>query len=269
MTPVIKTVELSDTVKLPYIEQGNPTGVPVLLLHGITDSWYSFERILPFLPESWHVFALTQRGHGDASRPATGYGSHDFAADLGAFIDALQLSPSVIVGHSMGAFIAQRFAIDYPRRTLGLVLVGSRTTWRGHPDLVELWNKVVSTRTDAMDPDFVRAFQESTLAQPTPPEFLATVVQESLKMPARVWRAAIHECLLEADFSEELGKIEAPTLIVCGDRDTLARSGQEALTEAIAGARLVTYPAAGHGLHWEEPARFATDLTAFVEHLIS
>lgn len=151
-------------------------------------------------------------------------------------------------------------------RTLGLVLVGALTTWRGHPDFVALWDSVISTLTDPIDPDFVREFQESTLAQPIPPAFLETVVQESLKVPAPVWRAALLEGLLEADFSAELRKIKAPTLIVWGDQDSLTRSRQEALTAAIAGSQLMVYPGAGHGLHWEEPERFAADLAAFTKN---
>jgi non-heme chloroperoxidase len=264
-TPVVKSVKLPNQVKLQYVEQGDPSGTPLLLLHGITDSWHSFELVLPHLPESIHAFALSQRGHGDADRPVAGYRPQDFAADLAAFMDALDLGSVVIAGHSMGSSIAQRFALDYPERTLGLVLVGSVTTWRGHPDFVELWDSVVSTLTDPIDPGFVLEFQESTLAQSVPPTFLETIVQESLKLPARVWKAALLEGLLEADFSGELEKIKAPTLIVWGDQDTLTGSEQEALAATIAGSQLMVYPGAGHGLHWEEPARFAADLVTFTE----
>jgi len=266
MTPAIKSVKLPNGVNLPYVEQGDASGVPMLLLHGITDSWRSFERVLPHLPESIHAFAISQRGHGDVDRPAAGYRPHDFAADLFAFMDALELGPAVIAGHSMGSSVAQRFAIDHPGRTLGLVLVGALTTWRNHPDFVALWNSVISTLTDPIDPDFVREFQESTLAGSVPPTFLEAVVEESLKLPARVWRASLLEGLLEADFSEELRKIKAPTLIVWGDQDSLTQSGQEALMAAIAGSQLVVYPGVGHGLHWEKPERFAADLAAFTEN---
>jgi non-heme chloroperoxidase len=102
MTPVIKSVELPDRVRLPYVEQGGPSGVPILLLHGVTDSI--------------HAFALTQRGHGDADRPAAGYRTRDFEADVAAFADAVGLASAVVVGHSMGITNAQRFAIDHPER---------------------------------------------------------------------------------------------------------------------------------------------------------
>jgi non-heme chloroperoxidase len=269
MEPVIKFVELPERVKIPYVEQGDPAGTPVLLLHGVTDSWHSFERVLPHLPESIHAFALTQRGHGDASRPAAGYLSRDFAADLAAFMDALQMGAAVIVGHSMGSTVALRFAIDYPERALGLVLAGSFATLRGNPCVLELWNSAISMLTDPVDPRFVREFQESTLAQPVPQAFLETVVRESLKVPARVWRAAF-EGFLEDDFSGELNKIETPALIIWGERDGFCpRSDQEALAAAIADSRLVVYSGTGHGLHWEKPDRFAADLVAFTEDLIN
>jgi non-heme chloroperoxidase len=267
MAPIIKSVELPHRVKLPYVEQGDSSGVPMLLLHGYTDSWHSFETVLPHLPESIHAFALTQRGHGDAERPTAGYRTRDFAADVVAFADALGLRPAVVVGHSMGSTNAQRFAMDYPERVLGLVLAGSFATFRGNPIIADFWQSGVAPLTDPIDPGFVREFQESTLAQPVSPSCLDTVVQESLKVPARVWRAAF-EGFLEDDFAGEFSKIKAPTLIVWGTQDTLCpRHDQDTILEAILGPQLVVYESAGHALHWEEPERFAADLVTFVKGL--
>lgn len=265
MEAVTRTVALRTGVRLPYVERGDPAGVPLLLLHGVTDSWRSFEHVLPHLPESIRAMALTQRGHGDAERPQAGYGFPDFAADVAAFLDALAIEAAVVVGHSMGSYVAQRFAIDHPGRTLGLVLVGSFRTMRGNPEVQELWDSAVAGLADPIDPGFVREFQESTLAQPVPPEYLDTVVRESLKVPARVWRAAFASHL-ETDHSAEFGRIAAPTLVLWGDRDALCRlrSEQEALAAAIPNARLQVYAGAGHALHWEEPERFAADLGSFV-----
>ena len=267
MTPTVRSLELPNRVKLPYVEQGDPAGMPVLFLHGFTDSWRSFEPVLPHLPESIHAFALTQRGHGDADRPATGYRAHDFAADVAGFMDALGLERAIIVGHSMGSTNALRFAIDYPERTMGLVLAASFATYRGNPVVMEFWETAVSQLTDPIDPAFARDFQQSTLAHPLPPRFLDTVVQESLKVPAYVWRAAFRG-FLEDDSAHEVGRVEAPTLILWGERDAFCpRTDQEVLLAAITGARLVVYQGTGHALHWEEPERFAVDVTTFADSL--
>jgi non-heme chloroperoxidase len=269
MGPVVKSVELSTQVKLPYAEQGDASGVPVLLLHGFADSWRSFELVLPHLPESIHAFALTQRGHGDASRSAAGYGVRDFAADVAAFQDALHLRRAVIVGHSMGSGVALRFAIDHPDRTMGLVLVGASPTMGATAAAREFWDSTVSKLTDPVDPDLVRGMTESMLAQPVSRAFLDAAVREGLKVPALVWKAAFESrWRLEGDYSAELSQITAPTLILWGDQDArYPRGEQETLASAIAGSRLVAYRGAGHLLHWEEPQRFAADLVTFVEGL--
>jgi pimeloyl-ACP methyl ester carboxylesterase len=263
----VKSVTLESGIALQYVEQGDADGIPVIMLHGYTDSWHSYERVLPYLSSSLHVFAMSQRGHGDSTRPAGGYDAQDFALDVAAFMDALHIGRAVIVGHSMGATIAQRFAIDQPARTLGLVLIGAAPTWKGNAGVLDLWEAVAKLE-DPIDPQFARAFQESTLAQPVPAAFIDTIVQESLKVPARVWQAALVD-LMQTDFSRELSAIRAPTMIFWGAKDGLAsRAAQDRLAAVLPEASLTVYASAGHGLHWEEPKRFAGDLNFFVEGLI-
>jgi pimeloyl-ACP methyl ester carboxylesterase len=161
MTRAIQSVELPGGPKLDYVEQGKASGIPVVLLHGWTDSWHSFEPVLPHLPSDLRAFAITQRGHGDAGRPALGYGPRDFAADVAQFMDLLGIGAAVIAGHSMGSSIAERFALDHPERTLGLVLLGAFTSWRDNPGVMELWTTAISTLEDPVDPDFVRSFRRA------------------------------------------------------------------------------------------------------------
>jgi pimeloyl-ACP methyl ester carboxylesterase len=238
--------------------------MPLVLLHGVADSWRSYERVLEHLPASLRAIALTQRGHGDADRPESGYRYRDFAADLAGFMEAKGLRSAVVVGHSMGAAVAQRFAIDHPTRIRGLVLVGAFESLCRNDGVRELWQTTVSKLEDPVDEGFVREFQASTLARPVPPGFFETVVAESLKVPARVWRETFRG-FAEEDHSADLHRIVAPTLVVWGDQDAFCpRSDQDALTAAIAGSRLVVVPGAGHGVHWEEPERVAACIADFV-----
>ena len=263
----VKSAELPNGLLLPYAEQGDANGVPLALVHAVGDSWRSFEPLLHHLPESIHVFAPTQRGHGDASRPPAGYHSRDFAQDLAAFLTAVHIEAAIIAGASSGGLIAQRFAIDHPARTMGGVLIGSPLKLGDKPAVRELWNSTISRLTDPVEPDFVRGFVASTLARPVPQAFLESMVQESLKVPAFVWKATC-EGLLEDDFSAELGAITAPGLVIWGGKDTiLPRGEQEALAAGIPGASLLVYPDAGHLLYWEDPSRVAADLATFVSRL--
>jgi pimeloyl-ACP methyl ester carboxylesterase len=116
-----------------------------------------------------------------------------------------------------------------------------------------------------VDPAFVREFQVSTLAREVPSELLATAVEESLQVPARVWRETFRAFLETPDFSAELARVQAPALIAWGDRDSYASGAdQEALCASIPRARLLVYGGGGHAIHWEDPASVAQDLVAFL-----
>jgi len=259
-------IEARDGVTLPYVEQGDPSGVPVVMLHGYSDSWRSFEPLLARLPDTIHAFAVTQRGHGDADAPAAGYRPEDYAADALAFLDAVGLEAAVIVGHSGGSYAAQRFARDHPERTLGVVLIGAFLSMRDNPAVTGLWDEVAGL-TDPVDPAFVREFQESCVSAPVPDGFIDAIVAESLKLPARVW----HEYLrahLEADAPTAGGPITVPGLVLWGEQDAFCpRADQERLARAIHGARLVTYPGTGHCPHWERPEASAVEIAAFAASL--
>lgn len=71
-------------------------------------------------------------------------------------MDALGLDRAIVVGHSMGSTNAIRFAIDYPERTLGLVLAGSFASYRGNPAVVEFWETAISELTDPLALNFHR-----------------------------------------------------------------------------------------------------------------
>lgn len=257
-----RTVRLSTGIDMHYVEKGQGNGHVLIFLHGYTDSWRSFERNLPLISKKFHVYALDQRGHGDSSRPACCYSQDDFVADLAAFMDALKLKRATIVGHSMGSFVAHQFAIEYPKRTERLVLIGSAPTSAGNEVILGL-NGAVQELEDPIDPTFVREFQASTFYRPIPPEFLDTAVSESLKLPASVWKQTLTGLLAE-DHSTQLGQIKAPTLILWGDYDGIfTLEEQQTLDETIPNSTFKLYTETGHGLHVEWPQRFVDDLEVF------
>ena len=106
------TTHLSTGVTLHYAEQGDPTGEAIIFLHGYSDSWYSFSRVLPWLSPSYHVFALTQRGQGDSDKPECCYTPEDFAADVDAFMDTVGIEEATLVGASTGGLFAQRVVLS-------------------------------------------------------------------------------------------------------------------------------------------------------------
>ena len=256
-----RATRLSTGLTLQYVEQGQRSGVPVLLLHAYVDSWRSFERVLEHLPDTIHAFAPSQRGHGDSERPPTGYAAADLVADLAAFMDAVELDAAVLVGSSSAADTVRRFAVEHPDRTLGLVLVGTFSTFPADAPAVRELGEEISALTDPIDPDFIREFVAGTGGDAVPPDFRETMVAESGKVPAHVWREMFDGLLTAPPIA---GTIDAPTLILWGDADPIcSRAEQQALLDAIPLAELVTYPGAGHGVHWEQPERVAADIAQF------
>ena len=253
---------LTTRVRLRYLEQGDVWGSPVLFLHGMTDSSFSFMPLLPYLPPSIRAIAPDQRGHGESDRPRNGYAPQDMARDALALMDALGIERATLVGHSMGTFVAREAAMAAPDRVAALLLMAPGATGRG-PGLRELW-RTVETMVDPVDVSFVREFQAGTIHRPVTPEFFSKVVEESLKVPARVWRAALW-ALVAIESAERYRAIGCPTHILWGDQDsTFLRDEQEALSRVIPDATLEVVHGVGHAVHWETPEFVAQRLRQLV-----
>jgi non-heme chloroperoxidase len=250
-------------IKLPYVEQGDATGVPVVMLHGVTDSWRSYEHVLPNLSDDVRAVAVTQRGHGDAPKPASGYLIEDLAGDVVGLMDELGIERAVVVGHSMGAWVAREIALAHPDRVLGLVLAGAfQSSLAGDPEASAAMRELADV-PDPVTDEIARAFQRSTLAKPIAPEQLETFVAESLRVPAHAWRD-LFLGFAELDQSERIAALEVPALLVWGDQDAfIPREVQDQLLDTLPDVRLEVYEDVGHALHWEQPERFAEDVAAF------
>jgi pimeloyl-ACP methyl ester carboxylesterase len=260
----LKTVTLPSGVRLEYAEQGSASGVPVIFLHGYTDSWLSFNQVLPLLPASVHAYAVSLRGHGSSDRPKNGYNPEDFALDIADLISELQIGPAIIVGHSMGATVAQRFALDYPYMTRALVLVASFASFKSNPGISEL-QSLINKIEDPINAGFVHEFQKSTTFRSLKPGILQTYVHESLKVPAYVWKAVAQGSFM-VDYSTELKEVHVPALIIWGDKDSFCPEGdQYILSKAIKKSTLLKYIDIGHAVQWEAPERFAKDILQFID----
>ena len=266
-TTTERALTTADGQVLHYAVSGStdPDAPVVTFVHGWPDSWRSFGPVMEALPAGVRAIAVSLRGFGGSTAPASGYAPADLAADVVAVMDHEAVATTTIVGHSMGTVVAQRLALDHAARVRGLVLIGAFA----HLDPAlgdEVWG-VLEQLAEPVDPTFVEEFQAGTLAQPVSAERFAEIVAESLRAPLAVWRATFGE-LRGLDHGPELGRITAPTLLLWGDQDALIpRSQQELLVASLPAARLVVYPGAGHSPNWEEPARVAGDVAAFVADL--
>lgn len=261
--PRFADIKLSTGVRLHYAEQGPATGTPMILLHGYSDSWFSYSLVLSALSRDRRVYALDLRGHGNSDRPASGYAMRDLADDVIAFMDAKAIARATIVGHSMGGFVAQQVALAAPRRVSALVLMGTGVTPVKFNGLDE-FEKAVKELSDPIPDAFAREFQMSTIQMPVSQAFVDRAVAESLKLPARVWRQLMVG-LTTYEPAVDLARAGIPTLVIHGLKDPWVPAEQADSLAVVAGAkRIIKYPDAGHAMHWEQPAAVSRDVLAFL-----
>jgi len=98
-------------------------GAPVVALHGLTASHMNFIGIAERLAGRCALFAPDLRGRGDSDKPSESYGFVQHARDVAAAMHAMDLGPSIVIGHSMGSFIATALAAQEPNLVSGLVLI--------------------------------------------------------------------------------------------------------------------------------------------------
>lgn len=262
---VAHDVKLHNGITLNYVVQGDPRGPVIVLLHGAGDSWHSYQRVLPLLPASYRVYAVTLRGHGLSDHPETGYSRADFAGDILEFLDQLKLQHVTLVGHSLGSFVAQRVAEqDTAGRLSRLVLIGSGPGTRKANSDEQAVTSPFAKLTDPVPYTFARDFQASTIYHPVPAWFFEMMVGESQRVPAATWHG-LAQSISAGGSLDDLKKIKVPTLLLWGDHDSIFhRDDQQTLLDTISHASLKTYPETGHALHWERPEEFTRDLLAFI-----
>src|SRR5262245_2939719 len=247
---------------LHYFECG--AGLPVVFLHGYTDSWQTFRLVLPDLAGHVRCLALDQRGHGRSRFDGDDFSMAAFAGDVVDFIRALGLGRVALVGHSMGSLVARRVALLRPDLVDRLVLVGAplRVDTPAIRDmLVEL-----AGFGDAVPRQYARDFQAACVADRSsvPAWFFDVCVEASAGVPGRVWRAALAGILAD-DSADRAPEIQKSTLSIGGREDAFFGPDEQlALTRAMPRARLVLYDRVGHCPNWERPQRFAADVAAFL-----
>lgn len=249
-----QTISLSTGIQMAYLDLGDPTGDPVLFLHGYTDTSRSFFPTVTALLEedpSLHVYVLDQRGHGASSMPPAAscaaapeacFGPEDLAGDVLAFMDAKGISSAPIVGHSMGSFVAQEVALTHPERVDSVVLIGTAAKLAGNVVLQDYilaepvegsWkagfeaqgltfpNDVYNLGPLDANADALTWIETAWVVDPAAdPAFLAQILPETAGTRMGTWIGAAR-ALLATDNRERLKSLSVPALILWASQDAI------------------------------------------------
>lgn len=267
------TADLSNGEKLAYIDAGARTALPLVLIHGYTDSARDWAPIAPLLSRQFRLIIVDLRGHGSSGKPECCYTRFDFAYDIKLLLESLHIRSADIAGHSLGSLVGQTFAELWPEATRRLVLISSTGTFFGPisasqltgPTTAGSWLAPLAELRDPIDPDsaFMRDWWKVSIAYN--PEFARRQRRDAAAIPARVWRAIADQCLIGVDLISMLPRVQAPTLLIWGGRDTLVSdAGREALRSGIVRAEVHTFASLGHDLFWEDPGAVAITMTEFL-----
>jgi pimeloyl-ACP methyl ester carboxylesterase len=268
-----KTLALPDGITLGYVEMGDPSAAPVVLIHGFTDSARDWVPMLPFLPKRDHLILVDLRGHGVSGKPECCYSRLDFAYDVKLLLDALHVDKAVIIGHSLGSIVAQTFAEYWPERTTRVVLISS--TGGTPPDAPKKppgfdYAAAIRQLHEPIDPDspFMIAWWDS----PTPvdPDFIRRERKDSAQIPLRVWLAVLDQGLpattAYADLQATLPRLTAPTLLIWGGKDPIMEEPvRRSLRRGLPHAEVEIFAGLGHNPFWEDPRSVAGLIQRFID----
>jgi pimeloyl-ACP methyl ester carboxylesterase len=241
-----------DGLNLHYVEWGEPTSPPMVLLHGFMAHARTWDLFARDLARDYRVLALDQRGHGDTGPvPDDRYTTEDYVRDLERFVDALGLARFVLVGMSMGGRNAIVYTARHPERVERLVIVDigpepppPSPPRRDAPEDPGVFDSVSQVA------DFLRA------QDPYPPEdYRQEVARHSVRQrPDGRWEWKWAPGLLrgwggEWDHWADLRAIPCPTLVVRGaESPVLPRPLAERMVQALRDGRLVEVERSGHAV---------------------
>jgi pimeloyl-ACP methyl ester carboxylesterase len=259
-------------IKIYYETTGS--GEPLVLISGLGYPLWQWHKMVPALAEHFQVITFDNRGVGQTDKPAGPYTAQMLAADTAGLLDRLGLEKAVIMGHSMGGYIAQAMALDFPEKVSKLILCSTNFGGPRHvPVSPEAFAILTDTTLDPLtrfrmglkvstapgwvdtNPDILKEWVEWRAANPMDPAAYQAQVAVGLSLISE-----------EAAFENKLPNISAPTLILFGAQDKVVPpENAELLAKQIRGSQIAIIPDAGHFFPIEVPEAAAQIVIDFIK----
>lgn len=262
----IDFLQTSNPTTAAYLEQGQ--GVPILMLHGFMGSGNCWLPLMAHLQTQIHCVALDLLGFGDSAKPMIQYDIAKEVEFVRQFIQARELEPCYIVGHSFGGWVAAAYALAYPTAVKGLILLapaGIRDdSFSGRYDHLRpiLWQTpLIDWVLNGIKPFSNWFGQKETLDK------IAWMRGELNSQPAA--RSFLVDRIRPEDaidtVEKQIHRLQTPTLVITGDRDdTIPLWHSETYAREIDQAQLVILPDATHSLPQDYAAEVAAHVSSFL-----
>lgn len=272
----MSTITTKDGTQIYYKDWGK--GPVVTFSHGWplnSDAWDG--QMLFLVQHGYRCVAVDRRGHGRSSQPSSGNNMDGYADDLAAVIEALDLRGATLVGHSTGGGEVARYIGRHGTKRVAKavlvaavppIMVQSSTNPEGLPIAVfdklrrDLTKNPSQFYKDLAIPFYGANRSGANIPQGTLDQFWVWSMQAGLLGAYESIKA-----FSETDFTEDLKKIDVPTLVMHGEDDQIVPVKDSAKKSArlIRGAKEIYYPGAPHGLTATHHEKVNADLLAFIK----
>lgn len=261
---------LANGIRIHYEEQG--MGTAMVWAHGLCGTRHDWDQTMSFFQGRYRVVAYDARGHGRSEIPdhPEAYSQEIMVADLRGLVDALGISQAVVGGHSMGANVALNFALRYPERCLGIILVGigsgsSDPQWWQEwfaklANLAEQRGMAVFLEEMKTLPAWGNAFAHPQLGK----QIAQTVLNNSPKAIAYTIRGVQLKRPAIFQLASRLEGLPVAILVLLSEGDTPVVECSHFLAEHVPKAKLELIPARSHWTHLEAPNEFLSAVDRFV-----
>jgi non-heme chloroperoxidase len=260
-------------VQLHVEETGNPSGQPMLFIHGLSQSGLAWHRQLNSeLARDHRLVALDLRGHGESERPADAYGDSDlWAQDMAAVITSLGLERPILTGWSYGGVVICDYLSRYGEHRVGGVHLVGALCRLGESALPFLGPEFLAAipglfATDAEESvTALRAFGRLLTREPLTADDSYRVLGAATAAPPRVRQGLLNRTL---DYDALLAGLRTPVLITHGLEDVVVLPVMaDHNASIIRHAQTSYYQNVGHAPFWENPDRFNAELRIFAASL--
>ncbi len=241
--------------------EGKPT---LVLLHGLIANGACWAALAHALEKEYDIIMPDARGHGESSVPDYGYRYEDHAKDVIGLINYLRLPSPVLLGHSMGGMTAAVVASHSPKLLRGLILA----------DPTFLSPKVQCEVCDSDVADQHRRILNTSLDEVVA-DLRSRHPNRSSDIIERIARARLQTSMAafdvltppNPDYKQLVSVIDVPSLLVFGDKGVVSSVVAKELQRLNPRFQVNQIPEAGHGLHYDQPERFAAVVESFIRSI--
>jgi len=255
---------------ISYVDRGESSATPIIFLHGFPFDHTMWDLQLEVVSRHYRAIAYDVRGHGDSTVGDGQFTIEQHVDDLIALLDHLKIHKVVIVGLSMGGYIALRALERNPERFTGAVLCDTRSEADSNEGKIGRAGAMREVKKNGSIP-FADGFVKKIFAEQTferNKEAVESIRSVIAHTPPLSIAGTLLALAARTDTTPSLSAIKVPVLILVGKEDALTPpSAAQALQERIAGSELHIVPQAGHMSNLENPEFFNEKLLYFLKRV--